>query len=116
MAAVDYFLKIDGVDGESIVSRAREMDRAPVVELGRDQRRDGDPREAAPARSRSRTSTSPPPSEQGIAFAVASPAPPASTSRRRRWTCRKAGAKHQEVYLVITLEDVLVSSYRLLRG
>ena len=39
MALVDYFLKIDGIEGESQDSQAQGRDRARVVELGRDQTR-----------------------------------------------------------------------------
>ena len=110
---VDYFLKITGIDGESKDHEAQGRDRAPVLVLGRDAV--GHVRHRRRRRRREGLSMQDfhfvDEGQQGLAEADARRARPASTSRTRSLTCRKAG-KDQQEYLKIKFTDLIVSSYQ----
>ena len=111
--AVDYFLKIDGIDRREHGGRqAQGRDRGPVLVLGGVRPRSGTGPAAgeAQARCRCRTSTSTPGLSKAsphLLLACAS----GKHLKSAVLTARKAG-KGQEESLTFSLSDLLVSSYQ----
>ena len=111
MAQVDYFLKIDGVDGESTDDKHKGEIDLESFSWGETQAgtaghgAGGGCGQGAAAGLPFREET-----RQGLPGS-SSRARPASTSRAAILTARKAGGGQQE-YLKVTMEDVLVSSYQ----
>ena len=111
MAAVDYFLKIDGIDGESQDTKHKgeiEIDswswaRPNGHRRCRRRRRRRQGRDAGlPLHDEG---------QQGHRPSSCSPAPRGEHIKKAVLTCRKAGKEQQE-YLKITFSDLLVSSYQ----
>ena len=109
--AVDYFLKIDGIEGESKDTKHKGEIELESFSWGETQTGTTPPAAAAaPARSRCRTSTS------SMKVNKASPKLMLACAsgehiKKAVLTCRKAGKEQQE-YLKVTMSDLLVSSYQ----